>query len=290
MGIANPKQKVQDWLTQQWVILLGQSIDRDKDEWLLGPFGNTNGIGIKFIHELAQREELVIDNSQPNKGLIQSIEQLKLSEADLGILSTGVIDFYENTSNYELELKIKWNPFLKVFGRLLKWLFSNRIQQLNIPTNTLRNSDAITSEIIQLKKSETNEIKRTVWLRSFKETGQVVYSGVYGTCVIPSGKTCIKAVFPLPNGNATVILEPIVGKQGELILQSSGRKFGDCGFYFLLNDSKGKLWAKYIRSFEDSLIAQSAQSDSIWVQQKLSLWKQHVVSFEYDIRRRVRQK
>lgn len=290
MGIANPKQKVQDWLTQQWVILLGQSIDRDKDEWLLGPFGNTNGIGIKFIHELAQREELVIDNSQLNKGLIQSIEQLKLSEADLGILSTSVIDFYENTSNYELELKIKWNPFFKVFGRLLKWLFSNRIQQLNIPTNTLRNSDAITSEIIQLKKSETKEIKRTVWLRSFKETGQVVYSGVYGTCVIPSGKTCIKAVFPLPNGNATVILEPIVGKQGELILQSSGRKFGDCGFYFLLNDSKGKLWAKYIRSFEDSLIAQSAQSDSIWVQQKLSLWKQHVVSFEYDIRRRGRQK
>ena len=94
---------------------------------------------------------------------------------------------------------------------------------------------------INPKDSKTDKVKRTIWLRTFKSTGQVVYSGVYETCTIPSGKTCIKAISPLPNGNATVILTPRVGKHGELILDSSGQRIGDSGFYFLLKDSKGQL-------------------------------------------------
>jgi len=56
----------------------------------------------------------------------------------------------------------------------------------------------------------------------------------------------MKAIFPLPNGNATVILKPRIGENGELILDSSGDRIGDSGFYFILKDSKGQLWTKFI--------------------------------------------
>lgn len=50
---------------------------------------------------------------------------------------------------------------------------------------------------------------------------------------------------------------PSVGANGELALTLQGKQFGDGGFYFLLDDSKGSLWAKLMASFEDNLIASS---------------------------------
>lgn len=289
MGIAFKRQSIQDWITQQWVIVFGEKIDKTNHKWLLGPFGGTNGIGQKFINQLAEKEHLVIDNQKINKGLIESIDQLNLSTKELSALSQDVIDFYQNTSNYDLRLKSKWNPLFKGFGILVRIIFSKRIEQLNVPIQKVEDSSGLTSEIIQLLDSKTNEVKRTIWLRAFKSTGQVVYSGVYETCTIPSGKTCIKAIFPLPNGNATVILTPNIGKDGELILNSAGQKIGDSGFYFLLKDSKGQLWTKFIKSFKDKLVVTSV-NDRITATQTLTLWNLSVLNFEYEIKKTTHNK
>lgn len=213
MGIAKKNQSLQDWISQQWVILFGEKIDKSNYSWLIGPFGQTQGIGTKFIEQLAKDENLIIDRKNKDKGLIDSIKHLKLSENEINRLSPNVIDFYENTSNYDLHLKAKWNPIFKVFGSLVSIIFSKRIEQLNVPLQNLEKGSSLTNEIIKLLDSNTNKVKRTIWLRAFKSTAQVVYSGVYEICNLPNNETCIKAVFPLPNGNATVILSPKVGKK-----------------------------------------------------------------------------
>ena len=284
MGIARKNQSIQDWITQQWVILFGQRIDNKKHQWLLGPFGGTKGIGIKFVEQLAKDENLILDSQRKNKGLLESILNLGLPETELKRVSPEVIDFYENTSNYDLQLKVKWNPIFKGFGLLVRMIFSRRIDQLNVPIQNLGEGSGLTNEIIKLHDSKTNEVKRTIWLRTFKSTGQVVYSGVYETCSLPNKQICIKAIFPLPNGNATVILSPKVGEKGELILDSSGQKIGDSGFYFLLGDSKGQLWTKFIRSFKDKLVV-SYKNDRITAIQTLTLWNLKVLEFEYKIKK-----
>ena len=289
MGIAIGKQSLQDWITQQWVIVFGKKIDKSKHKWLSGPFGSKNGIGQKFIYQLAEKEYLIIDNQKKDKGLIESIDQLNLPKNELKSLSQDVIDFYQNTSNYDLQLKAKWNPIFKVFGLLVRLIFSKRIEQLNVPIQNVYDSSGLTSEIIQLLDSNTNEVKRTIWFRAFKSTGQVVYSGVYEICTIPSGKTCIKAIFPLPNGNATVILTPKVGEKGELILDSVGKKIGDSGFYFLLKDSNGQLWTKFIKSFKDQLIVRSVNG-RITATQTLTLWHLRVLKFEYEMKKNTHNK
>lgn len=284
MGIARKNQCVQDWITQQWVILFGERIDNAKHKWLLGPFGGTKGIGLKFIEQLAKDENLEIDKRRNNKGLLESIQNLGLSEIELKRLSPDVMDFYENTSSYDLFLKAKWNPFFKIFGTLIKSVFSKRIEQLNVPIENLEDASGLTNEIIKLIDSKTNEVKRTIWLRTFKSTGQIVYSGVYETCSLPNKQICIKAIFPLPNGNATVILNASVGENGELILDSSGKRIGDSGFYFLLSDSKGQIWSKFIKSFNDKLVVKSI-NDRITATQTLTLWDFKVLEFEYEIKK-----
>ena len=283
--MAQKKQNIQDWITQQWVILSGKEIDNSKQKWLLGPFGETSGIGSKFIQQLSVKENLLIDDQSNHKGLIPSISQLNLSEAELNVLSQNVINFYQNTSDYTLKLKVKWNPFFKLFGLSLRYIFSRRIEQLNIPIRNTQDSESLSSEIIHLTDPKTSEVKRVIWYRAFQTTREVVYSGIYEICVIPSNQTCIKAIFPLPNGNATVILVPKVGNNGELILESSGDHFGDSGFYFLLKDSDGKLWTKYIKSFKDKLIVRS-ENENITATQTLYLWNLRVLKFEYEIKKR----
>lgn len=283
MDFAYPMQKFQDWFTQQWVILWGKKINPQDFPWLIGPFGNLNGIGENFINQLAEDENLIIERNSTSHGLIPSIEALNLSEIELSQLSKNVIDFYVNTSDYDLKFTVKWNLFFKFFGILVNFLFSNRINQLNIPTKNIKKDESITSEIITLSDPNSNVVKYTIWLRTIQSSGKVIYSGVYGTCKLPSGKIGIKAVFPLPKGNATVIMSPSVGKSSELILHSSGRSFGDAGFYFLLNDSGGNYWSNFIRSFRDKLTIGS-ENGNISAEQTLTLWNFTVLTFYYKIK------
>lgn len=284
MGFAYPMQKFQDWLTQQWVIFRGRKIDPKDFEWLVGPFGNQENIGDGFINQFAERENLIIERGQKSQGLIPDIKTLNLSAECLSNLSGDVISFYEKTSDYDLNFTVSWNLVFKFFGVLLNQLFSNRINQLNIPTTNIA-SENLQSEIITLLDPETKQVKYTFWYRTIQSSGKVIYSGVYSTCRLASGKTCIKAVFPLPNGNATVIMLPHVEKNGHLILDSSGKRFGDAGFYFLLKDSKGKYWSQYIRSFRDRLIIGSS-NNQISAEQTLTLWHQKVLRFNYNIKKK----
>ena len=283
MRFAYPMQKFQDWVTQQWVILQGIKIKPEDFPWLIGPFGNLDAIGEDFIIQFAKKENLIIEKESKAKGIIPSMQKLNLSETDYSNLSKNVIGFYENTVHHNLDFSVKWNPFFKFFGILINKLFSNRINQLNIPTKNIDDSESLKSEIINLIDPKSNEIKYTFWFRSIESTGQVIYSGVYGICNLPSGKTCVKAVFPLPNGNATVLMNPSVGENGELVLDSSGEKFGDAGFYFLLKDSKGDYWSQFISSFRDKLIIGS-ENDLISAEQTLTLWNFKVLTFNYKIK------
>lgn len=284
MNLADTMQKFQDWFTQQWIIICGRKINPSENTWLFGTFGEVNGIGEKFIHQLAEKEDLTIIRKSNSKGLLDSISSLNLSENEIKKLPKNVIDFYEKTSEYKLQLNVKWNPIFKIFGYVVNRLFSQRINQLNIPTNNIQSSENLISEIIELVAKNTNEVKYTIWLRKFQSTGKVIYSGIYTTCLLPSGITCVKAIFPLPKGNATVILKPSVGEKNELILDSSGNKFGDAGFYFLLNDSKGNCWSKYIKSFTDKLIV-SDENEKLKAKQTLKLWRLKVARFEYEMKK-----
>ncbi len=282
MAVAYPEQKFQDWFTQQWAILFGRRINPKDYPWLLGPFGGLHGIGENFINQLAGEEGLIVQRNEEPKGLITSIQMLELDDTELSRLSFAVIDFYEQTSIYQLYLNVRWNPFFKPLGILVNRLFSNRINQLNMPTDNTQNPESLSSEIISLIDPLTGEVKYTIWLRTNTTNNRVMYAGIYGLCTLPSGKTCIKVVFPLPKGNATVILTPRVGRRGELILDSSGKKFGDAGFYFLLSDAKGRYWSHFISSFRDQFII-STENNFVTAKQTLSLWKLKVLKCTYRI-------
>ena len=95
----------------------------------------------------------------------------------------------------------------------------------------LATAKGLDSEIVLLKDRD-GAVRYAGWYRRLVEMGRTIYTGFYMTTRVPHCETpCVKVVFPMPDGNATVILRPSVEGDGGLRLSSRGARFGDAGFY-----------------------------------------------------------
>ena len=252
MRINNKVGHLQDWITQVWVKVTGKRFDIEKENWLIGPIGNTEIINDKFIQDLAEKEGLEVHQNLNGSGLLENFDELELTVEEKKLINPKVIEFYEGTSNYNFEIWSEWCGFFKPFGWLLSIIFSKRLQQLNLPLSSLQSAKGIKSNIIKLVDRINKVTQWTVWYRILKSTNNVIYSGVYTTCKVPNypGKF-LKVIFPLPNGNAIVIMRKEILNDGSLKLCSDGSKFGDNGFYFTLTNHNGKYWARFVKSMHE---------------------------------------
>lgn len=217
----------------------------------MGPIGAEDIIADKFFHEIAEKENLEILEDLPGAGLLESMDDLGFEEDERLRLNKQVRDFYEHTSNYNFEVWSEWRGLFKPFGSLLHVLFSKRLQQLNLPMSSIDTAKGMKSQVIKLKRKDQSTAY-TVWYRIIKSNKNVIYSGVYDTCDHPNHtKPLLKVVFPLPNGNASVVMKKEVKEDGSLLLSSDGKRFGDHGFYFTLTNHNGKYWAKFVRAMHE---------------------------------------
>lgn len=252
MRINKKTGHLQDWITQVWVKITGRKFNPQQDTWLVGPIGDTSIIKDKFIYDLAKKDDLEIKYNPKDSGLLETFEDLQLTTEEKKLLNPKVIEFYEKTSNYNFEIWSEWCGFFKPFGWLLSIIFSKRLQQLNLPLSSLHSAKGINSDIIKLVDKGNNKTKLTVWYRILKSTNHVIYSGIYTTCRLPNCQDkFLKVLFPLPNGNAIVIMRKEIQSDGSLKLCSDGKKFGDNGFYFTLTNHKGTYWTRFVRALHE---------------------------------------
>jgi hypothetical protein len=152
---------------------------------------------------------------------------------------------------------------------------SRNIEQLNLPLSPLTTSHGMSSEIIGFVRTHNQpnpaisastassaDATRSVraeepepttsfvyagWLRKNNATGEIIYAGFYTTCLPPAYRgRCVKVVFPLPHGSATVILKPLNGPDGSLKLVSKGRRFGGPGYYRIHRVNSRRLRVKHV--------------------------------------------
>ena len=274
-----------DWLTQKWVQVCGRRVQVAGAPWLEGPIGRPKGIGKDFFHELAREEALKVCEAERVRGLLRDIGSLEGPHANTQSIQRGVADFYERTSDYKLDAWSEWSGKFKPFGWLIAALFSRRLQQLNVPLSSLDTSQGMSSEVLQLVDPASGEVRHTAWVRELLSTNRVLYAGSYSTCQVPGmDGSCIKVVFPLPNGNAMVIMRPKVLEDGSLILSSSGRRFGDPGFYFTVHGKGGKVHARYLRTFRESIHVYE-NGDEVRADHRLKLWGMRFLQLHYRMRR-----
>jgi hypothetical protein len=209
--------------------------------WLLGPIGGAT-IGDRPYEEIARAEHLSIERLATTGGLLPDFAVLASASFDPTRVDPRIVDFYENTARYRLDT---WTTAYFP-ARIALWLLvatiSRRVQQLDLPLDGLDTARGITSEIILLRDSR-GVVRYTGWFRRRVHDGRVLYTGFYMTQRIPrDDMPCVKAVFPMPDGNATVVLRPVNDGTG-FRLTSVGTGFGDAGFYRVQRSGDGiRIW------------------------------------------------
>jgi hypothetical protein len=275
-----------DRVTQRWVQFTGIPIDLQTHSWLDGPIGSPDGIGKEYFTDLAAQHELELRRNCPNTGLLRAFNALEGPSFNPASVNRRVIEFYEKTCNYDLDAWVEWCGLFRPFGTLLALIFSRRLQQLNVPLKALDTSRGLTSDILQLADRNTGEVRLTAWLRELVGSGDVLYAGVYSTCHVPKyDGVCVKVVFPLPNGNAMVIMRPVSHPDGSFSVISAGSGFGDAGFYFTVHSSRG-IRARYLKSLRESIRVYPGENDMVRADHVLTLWGATFLRLHYRLQPR----
>jgi hypothetical protein len=270
-----------DRITQRWVQFTGRPINvLGEEKWLDGPTGEPGGIGSDYFQQFARKHALEI---VPRVGLLDDFEGLRGPDFDPTRIAKPVADFYKRTADYSLDAWTEWCNAFRPFGTLLALIFSRRLQQLNVPLSPLDTSRGVTSEILRVSDPASGQHRFTAWVRRLLGSGHVLYAGAYSTCRVPNYQgECVKVVFPLPNGNAMVIMRPVANEDGSFSVVSHGERFGDPGFYFTVHSTRG-VWARYLKTLRESIRVYCAEERTVRADHVLSLWKLTFLRLHYRL-------
>ena len=92
--------------------------------------------------------------------------------------------------------------------------------------------------------------------------------------------------FPLPNGNAIVVMKPQANGNGSFTLASSGEEFGDPGFYFIIRKPDGRLIARYVKSLKEWITVYARSDGEVRADHSLKYFGITFLRLHYRMKRR----
>jgi hypothetical protein len=232
------------------IALFGRTCRWSDVPWLAGPLGDAV-IGDAPYQAVAEREGLSVERRARDGGLVPDFTMLQGDGCDARTLHPAIRDFYEHTASYAMDVWSQTYFPASVALWLLVTTISRQVNQLNFPLSPLDAAHGMTSEIISMRKPD-GSVRYTGWFRTLAGAARVLYTGFYMVERVPAeSNACVKVVFPMPHGNATVVLRPSIGADGSLVLDSSGGSFGGAGFYRVdaRGDASARVW--HIRTLKE---------------------------------------
>jgi hypothetical protein len=232
-----------------WLWIVGRRVRLSEAPYLDGPIGPSGRIGVALYDHLARLHGLTLD-LKPSDGLVPDFEVLRSKTFDPSQVHPEIKRFYEHTAGFVLDAWAAASFPMRPMLWLLVRTVSRSVDQLNFPVSPLEVSRGMSSHILAMDDAQGRRVY-TGWLRRLAESGRVLYAGFYTTDRAPQyDGACVKVVFPMPYGNATVLLRPENAPNGAFVLLSSGRRFGDPGFYRLRRNGD-RLCVSYLRTLRE---------------------------------------
>lgn len=271
-----------DRITQRWVRASGRKVSFEERPWLCGPVGRPSTIADRWLTQEAER---IGGTVVEGIGLLGDIDSLSGVDFNPSYLARPIVDFYERTVDWKMEVSHKWSPTAWPFGWIISALFTKRLQQLNFPLRNRHTALGINSRILTLLDRDGSPAG-VAWMRTLPATGQYMYSGWYGILTLPgSAQPSLRVVFPLPNGSLIVLLRPELGDDGRLILISPLGDFGDDGAYLVVADPDELYgWVRRIPLAERFVISVTDEV-SLCTEHDLSFFRIPIIRFNYRLKR-----
>jgi len=272
-----------DRSTQAWVRATGDVVEFSEQPWLLGPAGGT---GVVADHWLPVEASRLGGTVVEGGGLLDDVRRLRGDGFDPGRLAPEIVEFYERTAQWRLEVWSQWCPVAWPFGWMLSALFARRLEQLSLPLRPLDAALGMDSRVMAVKGPNGAQLG-AAWLRRLRSTGQNVYSGWYGIVQVPNcDRPSIRVMFPLPNGSVAVFLRPDVRDDGALVLTSPLGAFGDNGAYLIVNGANGHTASVRRIPLAERFVVWVDDEGTLRADHALQLGQVPVLRFHYRLERR----
>jgi hypothetical protein len=270
------------WFIHALIRVFGRKRQRSDVPWLVGPVGGAY-IGDSCYEETAGAEGLDVERHASAGGLIPDFDVLASAAFDPRRVHPQIRDFYENTAAYRLDTwATTYFPANLALWALVTTI-SRKVDQLNFPLDGLDTAHGMTSEIVRLTEP-SGRVRYTGWFRKLQRTRKVIYTGFYMTATPPLLEgACVKVVFPMPHGNATVILRPENDAGSGFRLASVGRGPGDAGFYRVQVEG-GALRVWYIASLHETFRLYVDDEDAVRCEHDVRFLGLRVLTLHYRIR------
>ena len=238
------------WVIGALIRIFGRTRYRRDVPWLEGPVGGPT-IGDAPYRDVAEAEGLTVERRAHDGGLVPDFAALQCEGFDASKTHPLVREFYEHTTRFTMDVWSQTFFPTHVGLALMVTTISRQVNQLNFPLSPLDTARGMNSEIILLRRAD-GSVRYTGWFRTLGDEARVLYTGFYMVGSAPDEPgPCVKVIFPMPRGNATVLLRPELGPDGSLFLVSSGRRFGDAGFYRVCVRDAERLRVWYVRSLKE---------------------------------------
>jgi hypothetical protein len=272
-----------DVAAQAWMIATSHRFHPDQVRWLAGPTAGVARVGHDWVARTAA-ELRGSTTTGPELGLLPRFDVLAGRHFDPDAIDPLIVDFYQHTSCWRLDLWSQWSAVAWPFGRLLVALWSNRLQQLSLPLHPLDVSFGMDSSVVHVLDG-AGQHAGSAWLRTMRKTGATTYSGLYGVATLPgSDQPSVRVTFPLPLGSLPVFLRPEARQDGSLLLRSPIAPFGGDGSYLVLQRRPGSVYARKIPIAETFHVYVDGDGD-LRTDHAVSLWSIPVLRLHYRMRR-----
>lgn len=214
----------------------------------------TGYVGTGYVRDLAATMGGTYTADAPDVGIVASLDELAGPDFDPGGVDLRVREFYEHTTRFTLDIVPRWRPWVRPGYLLYLTVVARPLGQASLPMNQRQALRGVRSRIDTISMPSTDAddtIAVRGWIRSFADTDEPIYVGVY-TTYRHDGRGYVSVGFPVPHGSFTATLVPRERDGGGITLSSHGD--GHAGHYLTYIDpDTGALTALAVHGFGERL-------------------------------------
>ena len=179
----------------------------------------TRYVGTDYVRGLAEVLGGTYRADADDVGIVASLDDLAGPQFDPAGVDPLVREFYEHTTRFRLDIVPEWRLWVRPGYLLYRTLVARPLGQANVPMNQRETMRGVRSRIDTITPDGTDLIAVRGWIRSFADTDEPIYVGIY-TTYRHEGRGYVSVGFPVPQANFTATLLPVPRPGGGLVLTS----------------------------------------------------------------------
>ncbi len=209
-------------------------------------------VGTGYVKELAGVLGGVYQAAAADVGIVASLDELAGPDFDPATVDPRVREFYEHTTRFTLDIVPEWRLWVRPGYLLYRSLVARPLGQANVPMNQRETQRGIHSRIDTISDTDTATIGTRGWIRSFADTDEPIYVGIY-TTYRRDGHGYVSVGFPLPQASFTATLAPLPRPGGGLVLTSRSPLNQPGHYLSYVDERSGDLTTLAVHGFAEML-------------------------------------